>query len=280
MDSIIITPNGSKYQLGKYNNRIYIIKLSNDEPLSTIDFLIGLIKNNMYRKIIIRSDNYRLSLFLYYGFSIEAVIPGYFNQDRDLFFISLFSQSNINTQKCKDKLRELFLSSQKKVSQEDEPTQSQNIRPLQINDCDALANLYANVFESYPFPIFDSTYLKETMEKQSIHYFGIWENNKLLAASSLEIDSEASSAEVTDFAVRKEYRGKHFSSHLLHVMEIWLRENGIITAYTIARLQSKAINMTFLNNGYKYSGTLFANTQISGAIESMNIYYKLLLNHD
>ena len=53
-------------------------------------------------------------------------------------------------------------------------------------------------------------------------------------------------------------------------------QQGLKTAYSIARSLSPAMNITFVKNGYKYGGTLGNNTNIAGRIESMNIWYKHL----
>jgi len=55
-----------------------------------------------------------------------------------------------------------------------------------------------------------------------------------------------------------------------------MSELGIKTVYTIARLNSIPMNVTFLKRGYKYGGTLINNTNISGKIESMNVLYNYL----
>ena len=39
---------------------------------------------------------------------------------------------------------------------------------------------------------------------------------------------------------------------------------------------SAGMNITFSKNGYKYGGTLVNNTDISGQIESMNVWFKNL----
>jgi hypothetical protein len=36
------------------------------------------------------------------------------------------------------------------------------------------------------------------------------------------------------------------------------------------------MNITFGRRGYRYAGTLVNNTWIGGAIESMNVWYKIL----
>jgi hypothetical protein len=48
------------------------------------------------------------------------------------------------------------------------------------------------------------------------------------------------------------------------------------TLFSIARALSPAINITFGDAGYTFGGTLINNTNISGRIESMNIWYKQL----
>jgi len=45
-------------------------------------------------------------------------------------------------------------------------------------------------------------------------------------------------------------------------------------AETIARAMSTGMNITFACCGYNYAGTLVNNTNISGSIESMNVWYK------
>ena len=36
------------------------------------------------------------------------------------------------------------------------------------------------------------------------------------------------------------------------------------------------MNITFAKHGYSFAGTLTNNTQISGQLESMNVWYKAL----
>ncbi len=55
-----------------------------------------------------------------------------------------------------------------------------------------------------------------------------------------------------------------------------MKAQDIKTLYTIARLNSPAMNKTFLRLNYTYSGTLIKNTNIAGKIESMNVYYKAI----
>jgi len=79
---------------------------------------------------------------------------------------------------------------------------------------------------------------------------------------------------MTDFATLPDFRGRGLSTGILRAMEQEMKKEGILTLYTIARLNSPAINRTFLRLDYTYAGTLIRNTNIAGKIESMNVYYK------
>jgi putative beta-lysine N-acetyltransferase len=81
---------------------------------------------------------------------------------------------------------------------------------------------------------------------------------------------------MTDFATRPDCRGRGLANHLLVQAEAAAEKLGIKTAYTIARAYSAGMNITFARNGYTFSGTLTHNTQISGKLESMNVWYKAL----
>jgi len=62
----------------------------------------------------------------------------------------------------------------------------------------------------------------------------------------------------------------------LRFLELQAKERGIQTAFTIARAISEGMNITFSKAGYTYGGRLKNNTDISGTIESMNVWYKAL----
>ncbi|MEJ2544287.1 MAG: putative beta-lysine N-acetyltransferase [Calditrichaceae bacterium] len=139
------------------------------------------------------------------------------------------------------------------------------------------AYFYKQVFESYPFPIFNPEFIKTTMN-DNVVYFGIYDKHNLIAAASSEMDVKSQNAEMTDFATLPDYRGHNLSLTLLREMEAEMRQRKIKTLYTIARSHSPGMNITFAKLNYSYSGTLINNTDIFGKIESMNIWYKNLTN--
>jgi hypothetical protein len=59
-------------------------------------------------------------------------------------------------------------------------------------------------------------------------------------------------------------------------MEKEMQQKGIKMAYTIARAVSVGMNIVFAKLGYTYGGRLKNNTNISGEVESMNIWYKAI----
>jgi putative beta-lysine N-acetyltransferase len=96
----------------------------------------------------------------------------------------------------------------------------------------------------------------------------------MTAISAAEIDFNNHSAEMTDFATLAKQRSRGLAGCLLAKMEQAMIQQGITTLFSIARALSPAMNITFAKFGYTYGGTLVNNTNISGRIESMNIWYK------
>ena len=143
------------------------------------------------------------------------------------------------------------------------------------DDAEAITQVYREVFETYPFPIHDPEYILQTMEENFI-YFTLWDGDRLAAVSSSEMYPAYGNVEMTDFATLPHYRGNGGAQFLLRTMEAEMRKRGIANAYTIARAYSFGMNITFARNGYSFGGTLTNNTNISGSMESMNVWYKTL----
>jgi hypothetical protein len=56
-----------------------------------------------------------------------------------------------------------------------------------------------------------------------------------------------------------------------------MKNKEIKTTYTIARAMSAGMNVTFSKTGYRFDRRLKNDTNISGNIESMNVWYKYLI---
>lgn len=268
----------SLVQHGKLSDRVYLMRYSeNDDPDIIINSIINLADQYRYSKIFTKVPSVLVPCLIERGFTIEAAIPGFYFGSRDAFFMSKFFDE---TRKFPDSdalrtFKQIMLEFNEEYIFV--PDNKKSVSLLTPNDAKQISALYSTVFASYPFPIHDPSYIVDTM-KTHVRYFGIRQGKRLIAVSSAEIDEKYQNAEMTDFATDPEFRGRKLASYLLYEMEQQLSAEGIRTAYTIARLHSPAMNITFLKNRYTYSGTLVKNTNIAGKIESMNVLYKSLNN--
>jgi putative beta-lysine N-acetyltransferase len=141
-----------------------------------------------------------------------------------------------------------------------------------------VASCYDEVFESYPFPIHDPDHLRKEHEGGT-RFFTAWDGESLVAASSMEPGGASGAVEMTDFATLPSNRGEGLATRLLGMMDSAAMEAGKRVAFTIARAVSFGMNITFARRGYRFGGTLVRNTQISGSIESMNVWHKTFRAH-
>jgi beta-lysine N6-acetyltransferase len=275
-DLIEVLKNGSLLQHGDHNDRIYLMKLSMDDCPEIIQTLDKLSIENKYAKIFCKVPKCAAPLFFSDGYILEASIPKFFNKDEDAFFVSKFLNSNrlfdIENSKL-IALSELLCNKNKNNRIIKNSASDFAVRRLSKNDINSIVEIYKQIFLSYPFPIHDPGYILKTMD-ENVQYYGIEINEKLVAIASSEIDKRGLNTEMTDFATSPEFQGMGLANLLLSNMEAEMKKQGIYTLYTIARLNSIAMNKTFLRLNYNYSGTLINNTNIAGKIESMNVYYK------
>lgn len=228
-----------------------------------------------YTKIIAKVPARAIPLFLADDYLVEASIPGFFNGDEDLFFMAKYlctarSSKPLLADFATQIAHESYKTNGKPLNR------SFSVSGLDESFAEEISGIYQKVFATYPFPIHQPEYVLKTIKEGTVRYFGVKKNKKLIGLSSSEIDHSNKNAEMTDFAVLPEYRGHHLAFSLLAKMEQEMKVMGIKTAYTIARLNSAGMNKTFLRAGYQYTGLLVNNTNISGKIESMNVYYKPL----
>ena len=206
----------------------------------------------------------------------EAIIPGFYSRKEAAFFLAKYMDSDrlMNLEKGGlGRLGELLKTSTKREKLPKIP--AFKVGFLGNADVEQITDVYKKVFQTYPFPIHNPGYILKTM-KENVRYFGVKKKGKLVAVASAEIDFEGKNAEMTDFATLPDFRGLKLGQYLLARMEKEMKTLEIATLYTIARLQSIPMNKVFLKYQYQYGGTLVRNTNISGNIESMNVYYKYI----
>lgn len=277
-DTLATLSDGSLIQHGPGSNRVYLMKAAAPCPPALPAELIALAREKGYTKIFAKVREPDAAGFLAAGYAEEARIPGFYNGQEAALFLGFYpdpARARENDSAALDEILRISLA--KEPAAQLPPLDSRfGIRDCTPADVDAMARLYREVFPSYPFPIHDPAYLLKTMQSH-IAYFGVEADGEWAAISSAEMDGKASNAEMTDFATPPRWRGNHLAQHLLARMETDMQARGIRTAYTIARAMSPGMNITFRKAGYAFGGRLKNNTQISGRIESMNVWHKPLV---
>lgn len=267
-------------QHGKFNNRIYLMHFDRQDFPQILEKLDQWAVSNAYSKIFAKAPAWTLSRFKSKGYLLEAKIPRFYGLKNDALFLSRYlDPKRMKLPEVKrEEIDNILKIAQEKGLKKKRPVLLRPYRLQKLNERHIieLSLLYKEVFATYPFPISDPDFLQKNMAAD-VEYFGVFKNNVLVAASSAEVDRANGNAEMTDFATRPEARGNKLAGNLLKIMERHMQETGIHLVYTIARSHSPGMNITFARAGYSYSGTLLNNTNISGHIESMNVWYKHLL---
>ena len=277
MPDVIEKLNHSTIQHGSYNRRIYLMKLHERDMPSIVPVLEQLAREKGYEKILVKAPSPCKDGFAKEGYDQEAIIPHYFKDREDAVFMAKYF-SPIRKQ-VEDRQRiNAVLSLAQRYKQSRSSKMNERLFRVQIcqsNDAAEMSRLYKAVFKTYPFPVFDPHFLVESINHHVI-YFCIRTDNRIVALAASEKDPDHLAVEMTDFATLSGHRRQGMASCLLKAMEKEMIQQGLKTAYSIARSLSVDMNITFVKNGYRYSGTLGNNTNIAGRIESMNIWYKHL----
>jgi len=267
---------GTLVQHGQLSDRIYVMHLSPADLPGILDDLDGLAQHEGYTKIFAKVPASALSLFIARGYIVEARVPRFFRGREDGYFAAKFFDAERQRESADTAA---VLATVRAKGGERRPAALPSGYTCALateDDADDLAALYGEVFATYPFPIADAGYLRETMAGDYRYFIVRAVDGRLAAASSAEIYRQDENVEMTDFAVHPDFRGRSLSGFLLSRMEEAMRAAGMKTAFTIARALSYPINATFARAGYAWAGTLVNNTNICGGFESMNVWYRAL----
>ncbi len=267
----------SLIQHGKASERVYLMKLAQNDFPEIIPRLTKLAESQGYTKIFAKIPAFAKESFIGDGYRVEASIPRFYQSKESAFFMARYFHPRRKEDNQQEQIDKVLNESRQKAA-----TVPKGMAPTGLScrlagplDYNQMAKLYKQVFQSYPFPIHDPNYLQETMADNVI-YAGIWQGQQLLALASAEADYQGGNAEMTDFATHADWQGNGLATYLMVRLEEEMAKRAITTCYTIARATSYGMNICFARNGYTYSGTLVKNTQISGGLESMNVWYKHL----
>jgi putative beta-lysine N-acetyltransferase len=267
----------SVIQHGHFNNRVYVMKLASEDIPDIIRYVDDLARKEGYTKIFIKVPEPSVEVFASDGYITEATVPFFFHGKESAVFMAKYldlkrkvvGDATDTAYVLTDAFCHIGESHAYRVPN------GFSLMHAHAGDAKDIAALYQSVFKTYPFPISDPDYIRETMQGQ-IRYFVIRKSHQLAAVASCEIDSDNLNIEVTDFATAPPFRGNGFAGILLHAIETDMKKEGVLLAYTIARALSRPINATFAGAGYQFGGLLPNNTNICGGMESMNVWYKKL----
>jgi beta-lysine N6-acetyltransferase len=264
-------------QYGKLNKRIYVMKMSSDDIPDIIPSLDELAQKEGYTKIFVKVPEISLPFFFQAGYIVEATVPFFYHGKDSAVFMSKYFDPERKRIADSEGIANILSVACRKAQGASLPKLPEGFTLDHAKSVDAqeIASLYHSIFETYPFPIFDPEFILKSM-KEDIYYFCIRHSKRIVAAASCEVNIDAQNAEMTDFATDPQFQGKGLAGNLLHAMEIKMKKDGIQLAYTIARATSLPINITFYCAGYRYAGTLPNNTNISGILDSMNVWYRKL----
>jgi len=273
----IYTLGRSEIQHGPYNDRVYLMHMDPKDSNNVIQFVLDLAEKNKYSKIIAKVPGSCLKDFTDRGFIEEAMIPQFLKGKEHLYFLAKYfsddRQKLINPEQI-NKIKKASDLTPKHLPQK--LPGNYEFREATIDDSDNIALIYSQIFKSYPFPIMDPDFIVSNISF-NVRYFMVWNSGKIVSIAAAEMNPELETVEMTDFATLPEHRGKKFGSYLLWKMEQGMISSGYYVGYTICRANSYGINITFGRRGFMFGGLLINNTNISGEISSMNVWYKHLL---
>ncbi len=273
----VITLGSSTVQHGTVNDRAYLMELADDDVPWIVDALDRLAEEHRYGKIFAKVPAPLADPFLERDYRDEACIPGFYEGEIDGLFLGKYLDSERESGRCRAERARILETARARRQDPHPPPRPPGYtwRRAEPGEAAELAAFYGQHFASYPFPIHDAAFIRDAMADHTTYYL-VRDGNQLAAAASAEQYPVPAHVEMTDFATQPSHRGRGLATFLLHRMEEDMRRAGFATGYTIARALSPGMNITFARRGYRYAGTLTNNTQISGRLESMNVWYKTL----
>ena len=244
MSDIIENLCGATVQHGPSSDRVYLMKIGDADPVELIQKIEALARERGYSKIFTKVPAHAAQSFLDAGYACEARVPLFFKGKEDALFLCRYLDKRRTNRDDIEVLEQVMQLANAKngVGLRHAMPDEAVIRSCREEDVGAMADIYKQVFPSYPFPVHDPAYLLETM-RSHVLYLGVESKGRLLALSSAELDSDGQNAEMTDFATLPASLGCGFAANLLAAMEPEAARHGIRTAYTIARAVSAGMNI-------------------------------------
>lgn len=268
------TIDDTKIYIDNISKRVKILNSSNIS-VQSLKKIICFSSSKQMGKIICNSDIANSELLIQAGFCVEGKIEGFF-KGKDALCMSYFidSKRKVSSDSAqKDMLIDKSLNIQNTYRKSINNTTSYSIRTATPKDTDQIIELFSTVFSTYPSPVYEEDFLKETMNGKVLYKVAVLEG-KIIGIASADMDTDNLNAEITDCATYPEHRGKGILSNIIYQLEEELKNMNFITLYSLSRAINPGINMVLSKHNYKYTGRLINNCNICGAFEDMNIWTK------
>ncbi|MDG4656974.1 putative beta-lysine N-acetyltransferase [Ectobacillus antri] len=257
--------------LDHFNERIRV-DLYRGSVRDTIEKTEELARHYQYTKLIIKARGEHVQQFLHAGYTMEAIVDGYFQGSHMLFMVK-YSDQNRRNSNYWSQGEHIVASVRNSTPKEKNVPIDYSSRKATVADAKQLAALYGTVFQIYPTPLNEASYVAQTMQEGTI--YRVYEKDGVIvSAASAEIDVLQKNAELTNCATLEEDRQYGLMKELLKQLECDLQDESIYCAYTIARSLSYGMNAAFWKLGYQYRGRLVNNCYIFDKLEDMNVWVK------
>ncbi|WP_202078622.1 putative beta-lysine N-acetyltransferase [Caldalkalibacillus salinus] len=273
---------GASVELDTHNRRVKVYEVSDDCDWPTIkDHLRQWALEHDCDKLMFFSTEENEHLQNEEECYKEGTIDRFFN-GQDAYIYSIFlsdSRHQLVDAQQEDKVMSIVQNDDKqnhdKSTEELHLPEGYVMRPANEDDAEAMASLYDQVFQTYPTPMNDPSFVAKMMNDEV--YFTIVEHNgELISSCSADVMKKYKAAEMTDCATLPEHRGKGLLSHQFTHLEKRMEEKGVNTLFSYTRAVSIGMNLINARNGYTFRGRLIQNSHISGRLEDMNIWVKTL----
>lgn len=264
-----------RYCLDFFNKRLRV----DDYKGCMADYVLQrsreLADNHALTKLFIKSREEDWQIFLSGGCMLEGIYKGYFD-GKDAYCMAMYFDLERRTSDFwMEEDRILKQVCNLPVNTDRRPLERTAIRIASAHDAEPLAELYRQVFQTYPTPMDNAEYIVQTMLEGTIYYV-VENDNVLISAASAEINKEYRNAELTDCATLPAFRNQGHMRLLIHALEKELERRDIACAYSLARALSFGMNAVFFQLGYRYYGRLTKNCDIYDKFEDVNLWVKML----
>ena len=224
-----------KIYLDHMNKRVKILN-SDSISIQTLEKIKDFASVNQAGKILCNTVLSEVKLFTQAGFCIEGKIDGFFKGE-DAYCVSYFMDSKRRISESpeqKDKvIAQCFMPNNRHTAGGNN-TLFYSIRTATQSDIGEIVALFSTVFSTYPTPVYDEEYIRQTMNGKILYKVAESEG-KIIGMASADMDMENMNAEMTDCATYPDYRGKGVLSNIICELEAELKNRSFITLYSLSR---------------------------------------------